>query len=434
MEDVKRPPGWKRYLFLMVLGVVTLTMVVTWLAFTLLSPTPPRQVAMAIGPEGSTAAVLGNRYREILARDGIDLRLVPSAGAVASASLLRDAKSGVTIAIIPGGITNEKESPGLNSLGTLFYEPLWFFYRTKSGDSQGKFLDKRISIGPDGSGSRALSLEFFTRAGIIDQVSDNLLGLLPADSTDKLINGEIDGVVILGGWESPQVQKLLAAHDVKLFHARRADAWVALYPYLNKVVLPAGVANMAENIPPEDVVLLAPKASLIVRHDLHPAIQYLLMNAALEIHSVPGVFRRAAEFPAAESIDLPLSEKALQFYKSGRPFFQRTLPFWLAVLVQQLLVLLIPLLGVLFPVARMAPKAFGWIMRRRIYSYYQELSLLENEIDSGSPAPKDREALLARLESLEERALHFRGPVSFEPQVYDFRLHISMVRERLEHL
>ena len=87
--------------------------------------------------------------------------------------------------------------------------------------------------------------------------------------------------VLMGAWESPAVQRLLTAAEINLVSIRRADAFVALYPYLNRLVLPAGVADMAANRPRTDVVLLAPKASLVVRGDLHPAIQYLLLDAAV---------------------------------------------------------------------------------------------------------------------------------------------------------
>jgi len=169
---------------------------------------------MTIGPEGGTAAALGICYREILARDAVTMRLVPTAGAVASAALLRDAKSGVSISILPGGITNEKESPGLVSLGTLFYEPLWLFVRDDADAGQETLRNLRISIGPEGSGSRALAREFFAWAGIIDQVSDHVLPLLPSESTDQLLRGEIDGVLLLSAWDTADVRNLLARHNI----------------------------------------------------------------------------------------------------------------------------------------------------------------------------------------------------------------------------
>ena len=55
-------------------------------------------------------------------------------------------------------------------------------------------------------------------------------------------------------------------------------------PHLSKVQLPMGVANLALNRPSQDVTLVAPKAQLVVRSDLHPALQYLLIDAAERIH------------------------------------------------------------------------------------------------------------------------------------------------------
>jgi hypothetical protein len=197
---------------------------------------------------------------------------------------------------------------------------------------------------------------------------------------------------------------------------------------LNKLVLPAGVANMAENRPPTDVLLIAPKASLVVRGDLHPAIQYLLLEAASQIHSGPGVFHKAGQFPAPESIDLPLSSHARQFYKTGPPFLQRNLPFWLAVLVQQFLVLLLPVVGVLYPLLRIAPKVFMSIQTRRVYWLYSELKVLERELASAG----DDKDFIERFDQLEDRASRLWVPASLRPKLYDLRSHIRLVREEAE--
>jgi len=287
------------------ISVVTLTALVIWLAFDVLRPTPPRTVTMAADPEGSLSGELAGRYRDLLARDGIELKVVPTAGAIESLARLQEPNSGVSIAIIPSGITNQQGSPQLVSLGTLFYEPLWVFSRGVVLQRHERLRGLRISIGQEGSGSRALSLEFLARVGILDK-SAALLSLTPSESAQKLMDGDLDVAVLLDAWESPDVHRLLTRKDVNLESITRADAFVALYPFLNKLVLPAGVADMAENRPPADVLLLATKASLVVRKDLHPAIQYLLLEAATQIHSGPGMFHGAGQFPARHTASLSL--------------------------------------------------------------------------------------------------------------------------------
>jgi TRAP-type uncharacterized transport system substrate-binding protein len=431
MNILKRGHLNWRLLVIAAIIIAALTAVGILLTFSLLRPTPPRSVVMAIDPDGSFSAELGKRYRELLARDGIDLRLVPTAGAVDSMDRLRDPKSGISIAIIPGGITNQEESPGLVTLGTLFYEPLWLFSRGQVLEKSEPLHGLRISIGPVGSASNALSLKFFARVGIIDQKSATLVTLTPQESAAKLLNGDIDVAVVVDDWETPVVQQLLIAKEINLSSFRRADAFVALYPYLNKLVLPAGVADLAGNRPPSDVLLIAPKASLVVRKDLHPAIQYVLLEAASRIHSGPGVFHTAGQFPAPESIDLPLSTFARQFYKTGPPFLQRNLPFWLAVLVQEVLTLLIPVVGVLYPLLRLLPAAYAWVGHYLIYRLYSELKILEKEFSSVSSRKAGTE-FSERLDRLNDRVNRLWVPHSLRPQLYTLRSHIRMVREEAQ--
>jgi TRAP-type uncharacterized transport system substrate-binding protein len=419
----------RRYLAWSVVALAALVGAVVCLAFAFLKPTPPHVVVMATGPEGGIRAELGKRYREILARSGIDLRLSPSAGAVENVERLRDPKSGASVAIVPSGITTRQDSPELVSLGTLFYEPIWIFARGDALSERHRLSrNLRISIGAAGSATHAFSVEFLARLGVADGHNARLLALAQQDGAEKLLRGEIDALILLDAWESPLVRRLLAARDIRLVNASRADSWVALYSYLNKVVLPAGVADMARDIPPENITLLAPKANLIVRADLHPAIQYLLLDAASQIHSGPGVFHRAGEFPAPESVDLPLSDHARQFHKTGPPFLQRHLPFWLAILAQQLLVLLIPLLGLLYPLLRFAPAGFAWAMQRRMLRLYGELKRLDDELTHG-PRNNVRD-LSERLDRLEEHVNDVWLPVSFRPPLYQLKTHIALVRQR----
>jgi len=237
--------------------------------------------------------------------------------------------------------------------------------------------------------------------------------------------------VMVAPWEYPVVRQLLASARVNAIPFKRADAHIALRPYLNKLVVPQGVADLAHDRPPTDVALVAPKCSLVVRNDLHPAIQYLLLEAAMQVHSRPGIFQKAGQFPAAEPIDFPLSDQAQRFYHAGPPFLQRYLPFWMAVFVARLLVLLIPILGVAYPAIRLLQAIYGWGMRRRIFNLYGELKFLEADLEARAPGtPADD--LRASLEKLEYKANHMRVPVTFAHLLYTVRVHIGLVRARLQ--
>jgi TRAP-type uncharacterized transport system substrate-binding protein len=415
------------------LSIVVVAATVTSAVLVILRTMPPRAIAMATGPEGGAYHEIGKRYQAILARAGVRLQLVSTNGAVQNLALLRDPHSGVSVALLQGGITSEAEAPEIESLGTVFYEPLWTFYRSELR-SQGLegLRGRKISIGAEGSGSRALSLELLKHTGI-DENSAELLGYSPQDASDKLLSGEIDAVLMLISWESPVLRRLLADDRVELASFPDTDAYVALYPFLSKLVVPAGVGDLTKHRPSSDVTLLGPKASLVVRSEVHSALQYLLLNTARQVHSAPSIFRRPGEFPAAEAMDVPLSDEAAQFYKAGRPFLQNYLPFWMASLVARLLVLLIPIIGVIYPLLRFVPAIYGWTVRRKITRLYGELRFLEDELAAGS-AVQDASSALARLDRLEQQANRLRIPAAYANMQYMLRHHIMLVRERLTAL
>jgi TRAP transporter TAXI family solute receptor len=420
-----------RFELLSLLIVLALAALIT--AIVLLKPMPPRTLTMATGPEGSAYHEFGMRYREILAREGIRLRLLTTAGDVENLARLRDSKANVAVGLVKSGITSGKESPGLASLGTVFYEPMWFFYRDVDwGKGVDAWKGKRISIGPNGSGTQQEAVKLLARTGI-DRDFALLLPLTHQEAGDKLVRDEIDAAIMLASWNDPVVQRLLKDKGIKLVSYPRVDAYVALFPYLNKLVLPQGVVDLAQNLPPANVNLMAPKGSLVVRNDLHPALQYLLLDAAEQIHSGPGIFQKAGQFPAAESIDLPLSEEARQFYKSGKPFFQRQLPFWMAALLDRLLVLLVPIIGVIYPLARFLPSVYDSSMRKRIYRLYGELRLLEKDLED-RPTGQGMADLNERLDRIQYKANRIRVPATYANMLYTLRGHIVQVREIIRRL
>jgi len=233
----------------------------------------------------------------------------------------------------------------------------------------------------------------------------------------------------LSSWDSEQIHRLLASSDVDIIGFPRVDAYIALYPYLTKVRLPRGVGNMADNRPPSDVDLVAAKATLIVRGDLNAGIQYLLLQAAMEIHSLPSVFQRQDQFPNAERGDVPLSAEARDFYRNRRPpFWQRYLHFWIGILVHRVLLMLIPALAVAYPFLRSLPALYIWMVRRRILRLYSELRLIETELLE--PSRASAKSAGTALRQLEERANRLRVPPPLTPKLYTLRGHIAMIQGR----
>ena len=387
-------------------------------------PLPTRSVTMAMGLPGGAYRGFTEQYREILARNGVKLELRESAGALDNLALLQDPESRVGAAFVPAGSAPAAAAEGLVSLGTVFYEPIWFFCRCEVPPASLRGL--RMSVGPVGSSSREIALALF-RVNGIDPAEVDLVDLDPMQSAQALVAGDLDIAFVVLAWEAPVIGQLLRSPGVRAMSFPRADAYVALYPYLTRLRLPMGVADLAANRPPEDVTLIAAKASLAVRKDLHPALQYLLIQAAVEVHGRPGIFQAAGQFPAAEEIELPLSPEARSYYQRGPPLLQRYLPFWVAEIVHSLLLALIPLVGILYPLWSGLPRLYEWQMRRRVYRLYGELKWIERELHE-TPDAERRRALMRQLDNLEERVFRMRMPNAYTGLGYTFRVHIQTLR------
>jgi TRAP transporter TAXI family solute receptor len=416
----------RRSLVLLVLAGALCLAAIAWTAVVFRRFLPPRTVVMTTGPEGGAYRALGEKYRAILARSGVTLELRPSRGDIENLQRLQDPKGGVSVGFAGGGLTKEADSPDLVSLGTIGYYPLWIFCRgIADPDDLRKLQGKKVAIGPEGSGTRAIALELFRANELEDAVTP--VSLPFAQSGEALLAGEIDCACMLTTEEAPAVKQLLADKRVKLFDFARADAYTALYSFLRKVVLPEGVGSLSANLPSHDVTLIASTTSLVVRKDLHPAIQFLLLRAADEIHSPGGMLHRREQFPAAEQADLPLSAEARSFYKSGGNFLQKNLPFWLWAFAAHVLLYVVPLAVILYPLSKAIPAVIALVVDGRLNKIYKELRDLEGRIDQG----ESREKLAETFRDIEKRVTEMHVPTSHARSLYTLRQHVNVVRERL---
>ena len=389
---------------------------------------PQRRIRLAVGPADGVEYHFAQRYSEIVKGEAVQLELVVTTGALANLALLQDPKSGVDAALIEGGTTTAEKSPGLVSLGTVYYRPIWVFYRgVMPPPGQPWPPTLRVALGPEGGNPASLTRRLLIETGATFEANDLLLERRAA--ADSLLAGTIDIAVIEAPWESPEVQQLLRADGVNLAGFERAEARVALHPELTRLTLPEGVVDLARNIPAHDVNLVAAKMSMAAKQNLHPSLQYLVLEALAVVHGGPGIFQRAGQFPAPEAGDLPLSKAAASYHKSGTPFLQRTLPFWVAATLSQIGLLLIPLLGIAYPVLRGAPALYAAFMRRRVTRLYSHLKQLEREMAEGKVT--DPASLLAELDALDARARRVHAGTAYVSMVYTLRQHIQLIRDRL---
>lgn len=428
-----------RDLFFTLLPLSLVLAAATWGVLHFVRPAPPSVITISTGPEGSTFQRVAERYAKAFAKNGVTLRLEPSHGSLENLRRLADSTGDVDVGFVQVGVKLPGPRQGearreLASLGTISRQPLYVFVRgTPPPDRLSALAGRRLVVGPEGSGTRVLALMLLEANGVEPGGATALVDLDDERVGDALEKGEIDAAFLMGDSASPRViRNLIQRRGVHVLRLSQLDAYLRRFQYLDRIVIPMGAYDLAENLPATDLDLLASSVELVARADLHPAISDLLIETMRDVHGRPFLLQRAGEFPAAREHDLPLSADARRYYESGKRWLYRTLPFWAASLVDRFLMVLVPLLLLLVPALRLVPTVYNWRIRQRLYRVYA--SLLELERDVLGHAAEDRAGLIGRLDDIERRADALRLPLGFADQFYVLREHIVFVRRRLTSL
>ena len=392
-------------------------------------PPPPDSIRMATGADGGAYQAFGRRYAEILARDGITVELIETAGSVENLQLLDSGDA--DIGFVQSGLAALFQTSAVAGLGTLYREPLWLFVRdgfapTDLSDLPGS----RLIVGEPGSGTRAVAVELLA-ANSVTAENAEFLDLGGDEAEQALLRGDADAAFLVGAPESRQVATLADNEAIGLFDFRRSQAYARLFHFLSPIVLPEGVLDLDDNRPPQDVRMVAPGAMLAANTELHPALIDLLLIAATEIHGGNSLLSDAGEFPTPRYVDLPLSAEAERHFEFGPPLLLRYLPFWAATLVDRLWILILPIIGLAIPLFKLLPPAYRWRVRRRLLRMYGELDSLDPAQASLSDEP-ERTRRLERLEAIDQEVADLSVPRGYSDDQYKLRRDVDLIRRRLK--
>ena len=409
---------------------IVLTLFGFIVAYQFVTPAPPHRITISTGSTTGNYYSIGLKFRDILARDKVVLDVRETSGSLENLQAISNPNSGVDVIFMQGGVATEKVDDKLVSLGSLYYEPLWVYHRADvSIRHLSDMRGMRICVGPAGSGTKALSVQLLAMNDISEKNS-RFVYTEADQAAAQLLAREIDAAFFVVGYPSEAEQKLLYSKDVKLMSFRRADAYTRRLHFLSQVKLPEGAIDFNNNIPGEDVLLLAPTSQLVARSDFHPALVDLLLEAAEEVCGPGGLFEKPGDFPTPEYLDFPLSNGAKRYYTSGPTFLRRYLPFWLANFLNRMKIMMLPLLALLLPLVKLLPPFYQWRVRSRIFRWYDLLMEIDSEILHGDIDSK-RDEFMSRLDWIEQEVSKISVPRGFSRELYDMRIHIEMLRGKL---
>jgi TRAP transporter TAXI family solute receptor len=400
-------------------------------AYQFVPPAPPRTVRIATGGKGGAYYAFAQKYAPLLARDGIHLEIVPTAGSLENLELVR--RGEVTLALVQGGAASAADREQLQSLGSLFLEPVWVFYRR---DSKIKHLSelkgKSVAVGAAGSGTyflaeRLLAAEGVTKTNAVF-LHENMDQAVPG-----LLAGKLTAAFFVASPEARIVKDLMRDPAIDLLSFERASAYTYFFGFLNSVTLHEGVLDLQQDIPSHDTKLVAVAASLVARNDLNESLIPAVLKAVTEVHQEGGVLEQKRQFPSADVGDFHINDDAARYITNGPSFLHRWFPYRTAVLLDRLKILVVPFVALLIPVFRIAPPLYTWRIRSRIFRWYAAVREIDGLVLQGG-GQEEATAALNRLKNLEKEVASVSVPLSYTGELYHLRLHIAFVEERLAGL
>jgi len=409
----------------LILAVVIAVSTLWWLSRDIL---PPSTVRFAAGAEGGGYWRIATQYREILARDDIDLKLIATAGSVENARLMVDGEADA--ALLQGGIA---AGDGIQTLGAVFTEPFLIFARPTAGvdvpRNPARWSELRIAAGDEGSGTRAAAQAFLNAAGLADN-ANTLLPLGGADAAQALTSGDADVALFVAPLSAPYLAPLLADEDATLLQLDHIVALSRRMPQSILVDVPSGAFALDPPLPARERRLLGLVARIVAQPELHPAIVDRLVEAAREVHEPGDVITPEGQFPSMDNTSLPQDAYARDLIADGPSPLNAFLPYWVVAQISRFAILLLPIVFLLLPLLRTLPGLYKWSIRNRVFRHYARIREID-EAASETDDPQQLRELESELAELDREIAHLHLPLTYRGYAYDARLHIDLLRKRI---
>jgi TRAP transporter TAXI family solute receptor len=414
-----------RYLLLAAIVLIALVLLVRFLGLE-----PPDSFTIATGREGGAYYAFAQQYQQRLAQEGVTLNIQPTAGSVEAMQLL--ASGEVDAGFVQNTVYAGAEGSNVHALAGVFYEALWIFVREglkpiplEIADLQGL----RIGIGEVGSGTNNAALIVLS-ANEVTKANSTLIETASAAAPEQLKAGDLDAVLIVSGASAPLIKDLATTPVIAVMPIDHPLAYTSRYKNLTTVTVGAGTFDLAQNIPAEDIELLATTATLAASDTLHPDLARLLLIIADEVHSDGGILEQRGEFPAPVYAGVPMNPDAVRYLENGPTGLERYLPLWMASRLERLFFLLVPLALILYPLLRGTPSMVAYFNSYRLKRRYRFLRNLEEAYRAYDVA--ELKGAIEQLESFQQTLNeNVNVPTGYLDAYYELRMHTGLTLDRL---
>lgn len=416
--------------FKIYLPIITVIFLAFYITSQFIEPAPKKEITIAAGSQNGTYYQTALEYKKLLEKEKVKVTLLETKGSIDNIQLIQQGKA--DIGFVQNGVLKPAQLNSVESLASIYYEPLWIFYKNEGFEIEYviQLISKKIAVGGLGSGTRDLALTILNDNGINNENS-SLLELNSTLAKQQLLEGKIDAMLVVISPKSALVQSMLEDPNINVLSIKRARAYSRQYTFLTPLTLYEGTMDLYKNLPSNDTYLLATTANLIVRKEMPEELVRLFLKKVKLTHQEKTLFAQEGEFPNLLNMQAPINKEAEKYMKNGDSWLESIFPYWIASNIDRLKILLIPLLTLMFPLFKGIMPLYTWTMRSKIYKWYDDL----NDIDKALPSfnQEQLQQKLATLEKLQEEiSQQTKVPLAFMGEYYNLLLHLEMITNKIK--
>ena len=420
---------YRRRWWLFYLPVLLCAATAMWWAITSWHVLPPGHVVISGGSMQHSYSRLAQRYAEQLERMGIQTEIVYAANEADAFAQLANASDTTSVGF--ANTVYAANASHVQALAVVGQEPIWIFSSFNGPSALANATGLRIAVGPDNSSTANAAKLLLAHAGVrsSDVRFDALTGVAAAEA---LVDGRVDMAFQVAGEDSLAVQMLTRLGGIQLLSVDNAGSLASQERPLQLLLLPQGVMELRGDVPPRDLTLISLQTHLLVKPDVHPALQRALLIAASQIHEEPTFLQRHGQFPSFRGSDFKLSPTARVHSLGTRPWMETLLPYRKAQWAELLAYATLPILALTLLVLTWIPKLFDWRINAGLNQFYGELKFLENEMTTvAAKNPIDLKSLLEKLDSIEQKVVAMDLPDAYSERWYTLREHLATAQDSL---
>ncbi len=415
----------KNNIYLVSLLFLAIFCAVLYTTIQFIQPSPKKEITIATGAKSGNYYQTALLYKELLKEDKVEVNILETAGSVENLELVKQGKT--DIAFMQNGIIENNTYEHIQSLASVYYEPLWVFYKNESYsiDYVIELISKKISIGPEGSGTKDLASKILEVNGINSENS-TIYNYSSSKAKEELENGNIDALFVVSSHNSTIVKELLENPKINVLSFKRAKAYSRKYSFLEALTLYEGTLDLYKNLPDQNINLLSTTATLIANQNLNEELIRLFLKKVKEVHSKKDLFAKPNQFPNTNNMMLELNEEASRYFTYGDTWLEKIFPFWIASNIDRLKILIIPLLTLLIPLSKGIFPLYRWSIRSKIYKWYKQIQLYDLKLENVKS--EELESFIKELEELrQEIKFETKVPLAFMSEYYDLIMHLELI-------